>query len=118
MVDESINRIMIDGQTSVLASSRHPAKGIRQIGLFKVDSGGKRRLLYCCHRSNGCWNVKKKYREWSLSHTLRDKIDLNQIQDGIMSMMMITFNYDDDYGNCGFDVSCGGARLLIIISVT
>lgn len=40
------------GQTNILASSRHPAKGIRQIGLFKVDSAGKRRLLCSCHRSS------------------------------------------------------------------
>ena len=38
----------------ILASSRHPAKGIRRIGLFKVDSAGKRRLLGCCHRTDGC----------------------------------------------------------------
>ena len=35
----------------ILASSRYPAKGIRRISLFKVDSGGKRRLLHYCHRS-------------------------------------------------------------------
>ena len=37
---------------SILASSKYPAKGIRRISLFKVDSGGKRRLLHCCHRSD------------------------------------------------------------------
>lgn len=37
---------------SILASNRYPAKGIRGINLFKVDSGGKRRLLHCCHRSD------------------------------------------------------------------
>ena len=36
----------------ILASSRHPAKGLRRISLFKVDSGGKRRLLHYCHRSD------------------------------------------------------------------
>ena len=51
---------IFDGQTSILASSRCPAKGIRQIGLFKVDSGGKRRLLHCCLRSNDGGHARKE----------------------------------------------------------
>ena len=33
----------------ILASNRYPAKGSGKTGFFKVDSAGKRRLLYDCH---------------------------------------------------------------------
>lgn len=36
----------------ILASSRRPGEGpSEQTDFFKVDSVGKRRLLYCCHRA-------------------------------------------------------------------
>lgn len=47
---------MSDGKQKVrqgiLASNRRPGEGPSgQMNFFKVDSVGKRRLLYCCHRA-------------------------------------------------------------------
>ncbi len=82
---------IFDGQTSILASSRYPAKGIRQIGLFKVDSGGKRRLLHCCHRSNGGHARKERETMLILTYLKRPTRQLDGIQQGKKMMAIMKY---------------------------
>ncbi len=83
---------IFDGQTSILASSRCPAKGIRQIGLFKVESGGKRRLLHCCHRSNDGGHARKERETMLILTYLKHPTrQLDGIQQGEKIMAIIKY---------------------------
>lgn len=57
---------MSDGKQKVrqgiLASNRQPGEGpSEKMNVFKVDSAGKRRLWYCCHRAKP-WGLRMESR--------------------------------------------------------
>ena len=82
---------------------------IRLIGLVKVESAGKRRLLYCCHRSN------KREKMWSDGSNTRTFTYIHAQTGSIVSRMLcrekityLDFKCVDDRRertkkNCKFD---------------